>query len=192
MIGNVERLAILFVTKTVFAAALATVVAATGLIYPFLPRHLTLTGALTIGIPAFFLSLAANAALARSGFVRRVVRNAVPGGLIAAAGTFAAAVITTSQLGGTLADGRTVATIVVFVIGLTIVFGQARPMTPLKLVLIASMIAMFSLVFLMPLGRDFFALALLSPGLWLLAVAIALPCALAVLVYHWRNSPLSQ
>ena len=189
VIGNVERLAILFVTKTVFAATLATVVAATGLIYPFLPRHLTLTGTLTIGIPAFFLSLAANAALARSGFVRRVVRNAVPGGLIAAAGTFAASVITTSQFGDTLADGRTVATIVFFVIGLTIVSGLARPMTPLKLLLIASMIAMFSLVLMVPFGRDFFALTLLPPRLWLLTAAIALPCALAVLACKWRDLP---
>ena len=33
--------------------------------YPFLPRHLTLIGSLTIGIPAFFLALAPNAERAR-------------------------------------------------------------------------------------------------------------------------------
>ena len=111
---------------------------------------------------------------------------------IAAAGTFAASVITTYQFGDTLAEGRTVATIVFFVIMLTIMSGLARPMTPPKLLLIVSMIAMFSLVLVVPFGREFFALTLLSPRLWLLTAAIALPCALAVLACKGRDLSRSQ
>jgi len=182
VIGNVERLAILFVTKTVYATALAAVVAATSLIYPFLPRYLTLTGTLTIGIPAFFLSLAANAALARSGFVRRVVRIAAPGGLIAAAATLTASVVAMSQLGGTIEEGRTVASIVLFSIGLTILADLSRPLTRLRVLLITIMIAAFAVMLVVPLGRDFFALVSLCPSLWLLTVAIVVSSASITLV----------
>lgn len=51
--------------------------------FPFLPRHLTLIGSLTIGIPAFFLVLAHNTERARTGFVRRMLRLALPSGVIA-------------------------------------------------------------------------------------------------------------
>ena len=54
--------------------------------YPFLPRHLTLLSTLTIGVPAFFLALAPNKERARPHFVRRVMRYAVPSGVIAGGG----------------------------------------------------------------------------------------------------------
>jgi cation-transporting ATPase E/undecaprenyl-diphosphatase len=54
VIGNVERLANLFVTKSIYAMLLAFAVGVADMAFPLLPRHLTLVGALTIGIPAFF------------------------------------------------------------------------------------------------------------------------------------------
>ncbi len=77
VIGNIERVANLFLTKTVYSVFLAVAVGLIGVPYPFLPRHLTLVGSLTIGIPAFFLALAPNTERARPGFVRRVLRLAV-------------------------------------------------------------------------------------------------------------------
>jgi cation-transporting ATPase E len=40
--ANIERVANMFTTKSVWAAALAIAVAAVGVSYPILPRHLTL------------------------------------------------------------------------------------------------------------------------------------------------------
>ena len=83
VIANVERVANLFVTKTVYAMILAVVIGIARWPYPFLPRHLTIVSSLTIGIPAFFLALAPNSRYV-PGFVRRVVLFAGPAGLIAA------------------------------------------------------------------------------------------------------------
>ena len=58
--------------------------------FPFLPRHLTLVGAITIGIPSFFLALAPNTERFRPGFVERVLRFAIPTGTLAAIATFVA------------------------------------------------------------------------------------------------------
>jgi cation-transporting ATPase E len=60
VLGNIERTSNLYLTKTVYAMLLAIGVGVVGRPFPFLPRHLTLIGALTIGIPSFFLALAPN------------------------------------------------------------------------------------------------------------------------------------
>ncbi len=57
ILRNVQRVAKLFVTKSVFAAFLVLVVGLTTTPYPLLPRHLSLAAALTVGIPGFFLAL---------------------------------------------------------------------------------------------------------------------------------------
>jgi len=91
VIGNIERVANLFLTKTVYSVLLAFAIGVIGIAshfldaeplpYPFLPRHVTVAGWFTIGIPAFVLSLAPNNERARTGFVRRVLRLAIPSGL---------------------------------------------------------------------------------------------------------------
>ena len=89
VIANIERVANLFVTKTVYAMLLAIAVGIARWPYPFLPRHLTIVSSLTIGIPAFFLALGRTRGATCPGFVRRVLRFAVPAGVVAAAATFA-------------------------------------------------------------------------------------------------------
>ena len=84
VIANIERVANLFVTKTVYAALLALAVGVAGLTFPFYPRHLTLVSSLTIGSRPSS-SRSAPAARARSGnFVGRVVRFTAPAGFVAA------------------------------------------------------------------------------------------------------------
>ncbi|MBM7827342.1 magnesium-transporting ATPase (P-type) [Microbacterium aurum] len=61
VIANIERVSMLFLTKTVYATTLAVVFGALLLEFPFLPRQLSITDGLTIGIPAFFLALMPNA-----------------------------------------------------------------------------------------------------------------------------------
>ena len=53
VMDNTERIASLFLSKTVYASLIAVVVALTAISYPFLPRQLTIVSSLTIGIPAF-------------------------------------------------------------------------------------------------------------------------------------------
>ncbi|HTQ16272.1 cation-translocating P-type ATPase [Mycobacterium sp.] len=99
VIGNIERVANLFLTKTVYSALLALLVGieclfakplhADPLLYPFQPIHVTIAAWFTIGIPAFILSLAPNSERAYPGFVRRVLTSALPSGLIVGTATFA-------------------------------------------------------------------------------------------------------
>lgn len=87
VIGNIERVAKLFLTKTIYSLTLALVFGLLTVPYPFQPLHVTVVGWFTIGIPAFLLSLAPNHALARPGFVRRTLSLAIPAGIIVACST---------------------------------------------------------------------------------------------------------
>ncbi|HEY5576444.1 MAG TPA: HAD-IC family P-type ATPase, partial [Clostridiaceae bacterium] len=69
LIANIERVANLFLTKTVYIIFIMAAVGIFGLPFPFLPRHLTLTGEIAIGIPAFFMALAPNLARYKPGFI---------------------------------------------------------------------------------------------------------------------------
>src|SRR6476469_8898378 len=98
VIGNIERVSNLFLTKTVYSVLLATLVGLAGLaskifgsdplLFPFQPIHVTIAAWFTIGIPAFILSLAPNNERAHTGFVRRGMTAARPSGLVVGTATF--------------------------------------------------------------------------------------------------------
>ncbi|HEX6337330.1 MAG TPA: HAD-IC family P-type ATPase [Jiangellaceae bacterium] len=160
VIGNIERVAHLFLTKTVYAALLAIVVVISQVPYPFLPRHLTLVSTLSIGVPAFFLALAPNTERARPGFVRRVLRFAVPAGTIAAAATLASYFHARWVYDEDLAAETSAATLTLFIVVLWVLAVIARPYTWWRAGLLAAMAAGFTLVLTVPYLQEFFQLQL--------------------------------
>ena len=116
VVANIERVARLFVTKTVYAAIIAVAVGAAGITYPFFPRHLTIISTLTIGEPGFFLALAPGAPRARPGFTRRVLTFTFPAGAATAAAGLASYLIARSA--GYAAASRMAAMLAVFAMGL--------------------------------------------------------------------------
>jgi cation-transporting ATPase E len=158
VIANIERVANLYLTKTIYAFLLALVIGVVGWQFPFLPRHLTLIGTLTIGAPSFFLALAPSARRAVPGFVRRVVRFSAPAGLLAAAATFGGYWLARDQVDVALDEARTTATLVLVLVGLFILAVISRPFNPARRTLILSMGLVLALVFLLPASREFFAL----------------------------------
>ena len=67
VIANIERVARLFVTKTVWAATFAVIIGVFTTSYPLVPRQLTVVDSLTIGIPGFVLSFQPSHEPARPG-----------------------------------------------------------------------------------------------------------------------------
>ncbi len=173
VLGNIERTSNLYVTKTVYAMLLAIGVGVFGLPFPFLPRHLTLIGAVTIGIPSFFLALAPNAERARPGFLGRVLRFTVPAGALAAIATFLGYSLAIEEPGVTLAQARTAATMVLCWIGFLILSIIAAPLTRARLALVWGMAAAFVAALLLPVTKTFFALVPPPLIVWLAAFGIA-------------------
>ena len=187
VIGNITRVATLFLVKTVYSVLLAIFVVCWQVEYPFLPRHLTLLSTLTIGVPAFFLALAPNKERARPHFVRRVMRYSVPGGVVAAIATFVTYLIARHHYTGSGAlDAETsAATLTLFLISMWVLAIIARPYTWWRLALVAAMGLGFVLVLMVPWLQDFFALKLVGVTMPWIAVGISVVAA-ATLELLWR------
>jgi cation-transporting P-type ATPase E len=136
VIANVERVAKLFITKTIYAAVLAIASGVARIPFPFLPRQLTLVSALTIGIPGFFLAFARESPPAVAGYLRRVSIFSFPAGFIAAVATFTSYSIAFRSSHVSVAEARTIATLVLSLVGLWIVSVLARPLTKWREVLL--------------------------------------------------------
>ncbi|MFI2434452.1 HAD-IC family P-type ATPase [Streptomyces sp. NPDC018693] len=187
VIGNITRVATLFLVKTVYSVLLGLLVVCWQVEYPFLPRHMTLLSTLTIGVPAFFLALAPNKERARPHFVRRVMRYAIPGGLVAAVATFLTYLIARHHYTGEGAlDAETsAATLTLFLISMWVLAIVARPYTWWRLLLVASMGTGFLVVLVVPWLQEFFALKLVGMTMPWIAVGIAVAAA-ATLELLWK------
>ncbi|MFD0902948.1 HAD-IC family P-type ATPase [Actinomadura sediminis] len=180
VLGNIERVANLFLTKTVYAIILVVLVGLANVQFPFLPRHLTLISSLAIGVPAFFLALAPNNERARPGFVPRVLRFAIPAGVACGGATFAGYYLATARPAGDFADLSTTASIALFALSLWVLALVARPWNWWRLGLVAAMAAAFAIVLGVPPLRRFFALETGQGHND--AVALAIAAAAAVLL----------
>jgi len=173
VMANVERVANLFLTKTVYATLIAVAVAVSAARYPFLPRHLTLVSDFSIGIPAFVLSLLPNATRFRPGFVARVLAFSVPCGIVAGA----AACVAYFGVAGSLplTEARTTATGVLVACGLWVLVILSRPLTAFKAALVVAMAGCFAAVLAAGPVRRYFALTLppAARAGWAAAVVVA-------------------
>lgn len=190
VIGNITRVATLFLTKTVYSVLLAILVVCSQVEYPFLPRHLTLLSTLTIGIPAFFLALAPNKERARPHFVKRVMRYAIPGGAIAGTATFVTYLIARHYYTGpdTLKAETSAATLTLFLTSMWVLAIIARPYTWWRVGLVGAMGGAFLIVLVVPWLQDFFQLKLEGVTMPWIAVAVAAGAATLIeFTFRWVN-----
>ena len=167
VINNIERVANLFITKAAYAVLLTVLIGLAGSPFPFLPRHLTLIGTFSVGVPGFFLALAPNHRLVKPGFLGRVLRFSLPAGAVAGAATFALYEIVRRLDGVSLDESRTSATMTLLGIGLAILLLISRPLRPWKVGLAAAMAASYGAAMAWPLLREFFQLDIPSLAAWL-------------------------
>ena len=182
VINNVERVANLFIAKAAYALLITAVIALMGAPFPFLPRHLTLIGTFSIGLPGLVLALAPSTELVRPHFLRRVLRFSIPAGLAGAACTIGVYEIVRRAQGISLEQARTAAVLTLLGVGLAILVVVSRPLRPWKLGLAALMALLYALVMGLSFGRSYFHLhpppgwvwGVIIGGFLLGAVAVAL------------------
>jgi cation-transporting ATPase E len=206
VIGNVERVANLFVAKNVMSLIAIISAALFTLPFPFLPRHLTLVSAVTIGIPAFFLALGPNKRRYVPGFLRRVLRFAVPAGAVSGVVVLISYVLARNAVGAPPASECLVqtegsntipnvicwqpssaATISLLFTAFWILVVLSRPFKMWKALLLGSMVALAALAFITPLGQSFFNFSLTPTLLWE-SLAVGAVGALAIEIIY-RTEP---
>jgi cation-transporting ATPase E len=188
VLGNIERVASLFLVKTAYSLVLAVLVGLGHVPFPFLPRHVTLIGSLTIGIPGFFLALAPNHERARPGFVPRVLRFAVPAGLACALAAFLAYGLARMNDASDQTADRSTATLSLFLAATWVLALIARPYTWWRAALVVAMVVCFALAAAVPFAARFFALDLSNPVDDAVAFACAaVAAAIITVVYIWQD-----
>ena len=180
VMANMERVASLFLVKTVYSALISLGVVLTQIPYPYLPRHITYIGALTIGMPAFILALAPNTRRYIPGFLKRVVTFALPGGIATALSVLLAAWVLPPVMGWNVTGDatdlsalRATSAIILFAMGVFVLARVARPLNGWRGVLVAVFAAAGVIGAFVPFVANFFAL-ILPTGATMVATLIAL------------------
>jgi cation-transporting ATPase E len=204
VIGNVERVSNLFLTKTVYSVLLALLIGMTGLtakalgikslMFPFEPIHVTIAAWFTIGIPAFVLSLAPNHERAQAGFVRRVMTAALPNGAVAGIATFACYLLVSWAAGTSPIDqaqASTSALITLLVIAVWVLAVVARPYNWWRVVLVALSGAAYVAIFSIPFTREELMLDPSNVALTTTALGIGVLGAAIVEALWWLQGSAS-
>ncbi|WP_125713363.1 HAD-IC family P-type ATPase [Companilactobacillus kedongensis] len=155
VINNVERVASLYLIKTIYSVVLAIIFIILGTGYPFQPSQLTPINALTVGIPTFILALEPNYTPPAGRFMRNVMEIALPAaicnillicGIAFFGGKMNIPFITTS----------TQSVFVIGLIGYCALLSISRPLIVRKKVMIGVSFAIFAVLFI--LGASLFGI----------------------------------
>lgn len=196
VMANMERVASLFLVKTVYSALISLGVVLTQIPYPYLPRHITYIGALTIGMPAFILALAPNTRRYIPGFLKRVVTFALPGGIATALSVLLASWTLPNVMGWDVVNNdadlsalRATSAIILFLMGVFVLARVARPLNSWRGALVAGFAAAGIIGAFIPFVANFFAL-ILPTGTTLVATLIVLGGAAMIFVICLWLAPL--
>ena len=193
VIANIERAANLFVVKNMYSFALAILVAFTGIAYPLAPIQLTLISAVTIGIPGFVLALGPNTRRYVPGFLRRVLRFAIPVGAITGVSAYLGYQVTRwTDTGSGVEQARTTAALIVLIVSLWTLLVLARPLVGWKLALVATMAGAVAIIIaIAPLGHGLFLLDV-TPLRLSIAAPLGAAGALGVEIAHRSIAALAR
>ncbi|MHA3019477.1 cation-translocating P-type ATPase [Mycobacterium sp. BMJ-28] len=204
VIGNIERVSNLFLTKTVYSVLLAAMVGLGGLsakifgsdplLYPFQPIHVTIAAWFTIGIPAFILSLAPNNERAHPGFVRRVMTSALPNGVVVGLATFICYLLAYQGVHATAAEqtqASTAALITLLVGAVWVLAVVARPYQWWRVALVTVSALAYVVIFAIPLAQQKFMLDPSNMALTSMALGIGLVAAAVVEALWWIEGRVS-
>jgi magnesium-transporting ATPase (P-type) len=188
ILRNIQRVAQLFVTKSIFTAVLGLAVAIPTATFPLLPRQFTVASTVTIGIPAFVLALAPSSGPWRpERFLQSVARFAIPAGVAVGIGVVAGYLLARYSFDLGLTRSRTVATGIVVACGLAVVMRLEGEGGRRRLAvggLCAAMALLFVLALLVPFLREFYELSTPTGeaiAAWALGVALGVGGMLAAL-----------
>lgn len=146
VVNNIERVASMYLIKTVYSFLISLFVIIFSMQYPFKPVQLSLISAVCVGIPSFILAIEPNYQKVEKGFMVKVFRNALPNALC----VFFTAVflIMISDILNIDFDAfRCTLVAVTGFINLRLLYNISKPLTPIrKALVIACFIAFYSLL----------------------------------------------
>lgn len=173
VIANIERVSMLYLSKTTYAVALSVAFGALMWSFPFLPRQLSVTDGLTIGVPGFFLALMSNSSRYKPGFLKRSLTMAVPAGIIIMLAVVAVQVYSMGQERFSSEAVRTASVITLSLIAFSVLAIISRPLSGLRIGVVTAMCLGLVLLLGIPALQEFFMLEWPPPELSAFSLATA-------------------
>lgn len=171
VINNIQRSASLFLVKNIFSFFLAILSIVAAFAYPFVPRHITLISALTIGLPGFFLALERNFERVKGGFIKNIIMKALPAALTDIF-IIGATLILSYEFKIDQPVTSTMATVLMFFVGVAMLIYISQPLNKSRIIIIAGVVVLFILAVILLGG--FFNLAPLTSGAVVLIIILTL------------------
>lgn len=174
VINNIERVASLFLIKTMYSVVLTLIFIFMSRSYPFEPIQLTPISSLMVGIPTFFLALQPNYTRIADRFMKQVMEIAAPAA-VCVVGYILVIMAIGTQFHLSFATTSTLSVLMTGLVSLNALLMVARPLNRFKIALVLVMAALFAVIFLF-FGKLFSLVDLLN---WQLAL-LYLPLMISV------------
>ncbi len=165
VVNNIERVAALYLVKTIFSVILTLIFIFLPLEFPFQPIQMTPASTLTVGIPSFFLALKPTYRRIRGRFIREVLRFALPGALCIITNLIIIQIFA-PFVGLNYDQTSTVSALMSGVFGLIVLYYVSRPVDFWRKIMIAVLTTAYLSVFLF-FGSFFSLTSLFSETIFL-------------------------
>lgn len=148
VVNNIERVASLFLIKTMYSVALSLIFIFMINGYPFQPIQLTPISVLTVGIPTFFLALEPNYQRISGQFMKQVMVIAAPAAVCVVTYILVVDLVGGVQFNLNYAETSTLSVLLTGAVCLVALLMVARPLNRLKISLVLLMAGCFALIFI--------------------------------------------
>ena len=193
IISNIEKVSSLYLTKTIYSVLLCLIFIFWQKEYPFIPIQLSWISGVAIGVPSFLLTLEQNQNSISRGFLRHVMRVALPAAL-----TMVATLVLTEVLSPFWNHEGSLSSLYHLALGgmvsLIVVYRVCIPMTRYHKVLCVGLTAIFAAGIIIAPGF----LGVHDPGCWQSLFLLPMICMVCVLnqgltyILEWIDGKLRK
>ena len=193
IISNIEKVSSLYLTKTIYSVLLCLIFIFWQKEYPFIPIQLSWISGVAIGVPSFLLTLEQNQNSVSNGFLRHVMRVALPAAL-----TMVATLVLTEALAPFWNHDDSLSSLYHLALGgtvsLIVVYRVCMPMTKYHRILCVSLTAVFAAGIIVAPGF----LGVHDPGCWQSLFLLPMICMVCVLnqgltyILEWIDGKLRK
>ena len=186
VIGNIERSASLFLSKTIFAILLTLIFLIVNRSYPFVPIQMTLISTMAIGFPGFILSLEASDDQVNKNFLIKIFKRSLPAGITVAINVIIILILN-CFLNFSNIEMSTVCLLLTASVGFTNLYKVCLPFTKLRKYLFVTVVTLFLIQFIF--FRKFFNIILLSFDLLLISIVLIF---ISIMIYQFLTKIIEK
>ncbi|MCL2491347.1 MAG: HAD-IC family P-type ATPase [Coriobacteriia bacterium] len=171
VVNNIEKVASLYIAKTIYIVTLTLIFIFLPFEYPFVPIQLTLINFFMIGVPSFFLTFTPDYSKMQDWFAHRLIKDAVPAAILVIINVVALQLIG-SFVNLSFEQLSTLSILLTGIVSMFLLRRVSEPFTKSRIAMDVALVVGFFLAFI--IAREFFELVNVFDRLALIWVPYAI------------------